>query len=138
MEVFISFLYFLALCAAVGVVAVYWRNHPGPVWLVYLVSLVGTIYVLDNHVSDFVGRIFVLPFMFLSFAMFGAAASMVLDDLGRFGRKLTSKESGYLHEHRDLGWHDHEYHGNHVHPGNNLNGPFHYVDERVIDQRRGR
>ena len=50
----------------------------------------------------------------------------------------NDKEPTYLHQHWDLGWHAHPYERNHVHRRNNLNGPFHYVDERVIDQRRGR
>ena len=41
----------------------------------------------------------------------------------------------FLHEHGDLGWHSHEYYGNHAHFGNHMSGPFYYTDERVIDQR---
>lgn len=43
----------------------------------------------------------------------------------------------YLHEHGASGWHEHEHHGNHIHP-EGMDGPFHYVPEREKQTRAPR
>ncbi len=56
----------------------------------------------------------------------------VIADIHRASKKPPRT---YLHEHGDLGWHAHPYDRNHVHRDDDLDGPFAYVDEIIIDQR---
>lgn len=59
----------------------------------------------------------------------------VSESVSKFTDDVRGRNANYLHNHHDLGWHDHPYERNHAHFNNDMSGPFYYVDERVIDQR---
>ena len=118
------------LGALVGI-AWLWVRFRGWMFLIFGVTFVSFASSPSPSVSALL--LIALFAMFVSGALAGLA--LVVGDVQNFGEKLTEKKSSDLHEHGDLGWHDHPHERNHAHYGNHLSGPFYYVDERVIDQR---
>ena len=78
---------------------------------------------------------FIFPLGVVYFLALAAAGLwFIVDWLGDLGGDVRQSVRSGLHQHGDL-WHDHPHERSHFHP-HDINGPFVYVDERVIDQRQ--
>ena len=115
---------------------------------VFILFFAAVLYLCVRHTGwAAVGLVVVLVLFFSSdsvivfqvavtyfFALAAAGLYFALRWLGDFGGDVRQRARSGLHQHGDL-WHDHPHERSHFHP-HDVNGPFVYTDERVIDQRQ--